>query len=118
MISYEKYAKIRDRKELKDVDVAKRADISPSTLTAWKQGKYEPKTEKLVKIAEVLDMNYSELVGLYDKFSEVDSIPSTQESFDTELLHLYHNATPDAQKSVMTLLKNSQKEPSKLSKEA
>lgn len=128
MINYEKYAELRDSKGLKDSDIAKITNIPQSTFTAWKKGDYMPKADKMEKIAAALDMEYSEFVGPVGKFSSLNPnrpIPmlagmekTPEQRFDDNLLRLYHNATPDAQKSVMTLLENSQKDASKSSKEA
>lgn len=124
MITYEKYTKIRDKKGLKDGDVAKLAGIQPSTFSEWKKGKCTPKYEKMSKIAAALGMEYGAFVGNYGKFARPNLTrrsshkPSEEEQFDAELCRLYHNATSDAQNSVMTLLKNSQKDGSKSSKEA
>jgi transcriptional regulator with XRE-family HTH domain len=128
MINYEKYAELRDSKGLKDSDIAKITNIPQSTFTAWKKGDYMPKADKMEKIAAALDMEYSEFVGPVGKFSSLNKnrpLPmlsgmekTSKQRFNDELLRLYHNATPDAQKSVLTLLKNSQKDASKSSKEA
>ena len=122
MITYEKYEQIRNSKGLKNSDVARIAQIPPSTFTDWKQGKSMPKYEKMSKIAAALDMDYNEFVGPYGKFSalnpnrpdifEGDPEARARAELDSELLRLYHNATPDAQTSVMTLLRNSQREKS------
>lgn len=128
MINYEKYAELRDSKGLKDSDIAKITNIPQSTFTAWKKGDYIPKADKMEKIAAALEMEYSEFVGPVGKFSALNpnrQIPilkgmekTPEQRFDENLLRLYHNATPDAQKSVITLLENSQKDASKSSKEA
>lgn len=128
MIDYEKYAVLRDSKGLKDSDVAKRAGLYQSVFSDWKKKKSAPKLDKMQKIAEALGMEYSEFVGPVGKFSSLNPnrpIPmlagmekTPEQRFDDNLLRLYHNATPDAQKSVMTLLENSQKDASKSSKEA
>lgn len=124
MISYEEYAKIRDSKGMKDSDVSKQAGFFQSVLSDWKYGKSTPKMDKMQKIADVLDVNYFDLVDVPGKFSAYNPNrppfrkPTERELFDERLLELYHNATPDAQKSVMTLLENSQKDASLSSKEA
>lgn len=124
MVTYQHYAKIRDEKGLSDGRVASKANIGRSTFSDWKSGRSEPKGDKLVKIADALGVPYSRLVGNYGKFSRYNpNRPkprelSEEEKFDAELCRLYHNATSDAQNSVMTLLKNSQKDGSKSSKEA
>ena len=128
MITYERYANIRDGKGLKDADVAKLAGIQQSVLSDWKRGKSTPKMDKLVGIADVLEIDYFALVGPVGKFSSYNPnkpvphlygmMPGEISDFDKELIRLYNNATPDAQSAVMTLLKNSQKEDSNSLKEA
>ena len=123
MIDYEKYAVLRDSKGLKDSDVAKRAGLYQSVFSDWKKKKSAPKLDKMQKIAEALGMEYSEFVGPVGKFSALNPNrpelkPSQKDLLNDKLLQLYHNATPDAQKSVMTLLENSQKDASKSLKEA
>ena len=131
MITYEKYAEIRKSKGFKnDADVCRVTGIPQSTFSEWKNGRYTPKYDKMSKIAEAFDMEYSEFVGVYGKFSGLNPdkpvphlygmMPDEEkiDDFDKELLRLYHNATSEAQLAVMTVLKNSQKEPLKSSKEA
>lgn len=117
MITYAEYVHFRDRKGLKDSDVARLAGISPATLSEWKRGGYTPKYEKIAKIEQVLG-----IVSLYteDNYIVMDPMLAAPilDKFDQELLDLYHNATDDAKTSVLTLLKNSQKNDSELSREA
>lgn len=110
MITYEKYVVLRDLKGLKDADVARMAQIQPSTFSEWKKGKCTPKYAKMSKIAAALGMRYNEFVGDFPLASNARK--DDREAFDEELLRLYHNATPDAQTSVLTLLRNSQREKS------
>lgn len=125
MITYEKYASIRDLKHMKDADVAKSAGIPQSTFSDWKKGKSIPKIDKLIKISNALGIGYNELVGAHGLHSSLNpnrpvkiSVEAKYETQAQELVDLFKNATPDAQTSVMTLLKNSQKEGSASSKEA
>lgn len=128
MITYEKYAEIRDSKGFTDGKVAQLCGFGRSTFTDWKSSRSIPKIDKMQKIADLFEMDYFEFVGPVGKFSSLNPnrpIPmlagmekTPEQRFDDNLLRLYHNATPDAQKSVMTLLENSQKDASKSSKEA
>lgn len=127
-VTYENYANIRDSKGLRDSEVSKRAGIPQATFSEWKKGKAVPKMDKMMKIADALEIGYFELVGpvgLFSAYNPNKPVPHLNgmldneiSDFDKRLLKLYHNATPDAQKSVMTLLENSQKDASKSSKEA
>ena len=123
MINYEKYAEIRDSKGFTDGKVAQLCGFGRSTFTDWKTGRSIPKIDKIQKIADLFEMDYFEFVGPVGKFSALNPNrpelkPSQKDLLNDKLLRLYHNATPDAQKSVMTLLENSQKDASKSLKEA
>lgn len=48
---YEIYCKLRDAKGCKDADVVKATGITKSTFSDWKNGRSNPKDEKLKKIA-------------------------------------------------------------------
>ena len=49
---YEIYKELRDKRGLKDSQVAKETGIGQSTFTDWKKGRSAPKQEKLQKIAD------------------------------------------------------------------
>lgn len=49
---YERFAMLLKERGLKMSDVAKGTGIAPGTLSEWKSGKYNLKTEKLAKIAD------------------------------------------------------------------
>ena len=49
---YENLVKLCDLRGIKPGTVARMTGISTATITAWKQGKYTPKQEKLQKIAD------------------------------------------------------------------
>lgn len=65
--SYERYAKIRDSKELTDYKVAKLATLNgTATISNWKNGKYVPKADKMSAIAKVLECNVEDIIGKTD----------------------------------------------------
>ncbi|MEG2013792.1 MAG: helix-turn-helix transcriptional regulator [Anaerovoracaceae bacterium] len=49
---YEKYALLRDRKNITDYRVAKDTGISTATLSNWKNKTYTPKVNKLKILAD------------------------------------------------------------------
>ena len=55
--TYENYAEIRNRMGLRDSDVSKATGISTATLSEWKKGRYQPKIDKLEKIAKFLNVH-------------------------------------------------------------
>lgn len=54
---YENYCAARDAKGYKDADVSRIAGITKSTFVDWKNGRSQPKQEKLEKIADCLDVS-------------------------------------------------------------
>lgn len=72
MITYEKYAEIRDSKGLTDGKIAEKAGFGRSTFTDWKSGRSIPKAEKMMKIADVLEMDYFEFVGQIGIYSSLN----------------------------------------------
>lgn len=58
MTTYERYCMARDSKGLKDANVASGTEIGKSTFSDWKSGRSVPKSDKLHKIAEFLDVSF------------------------------------------------------------
>ena len=55
--SYEKYAKLRDAREMNDYQVSKEVKvISTAYLTNWKMGRNYPKTEKLMVLGKLFNV--------------------------------------------------------------
>jgi DNA-binding XRE family transcriptional regulator len=57
---YGVYARLRDAKGMKDIEVARGSGVEPDTLSAWKTGKSIPKMDKLVKIADFFGVSIEE----------------------------------------------------------
>lgn len=55
-MTYEEYVRLRDLNGLRDIDVARKADIQPSTFSEWKKGKCTPKQPKMSKIEAALGL--------------------------------------------------------------
>lgn len=55
-MKYETYVEYRDKKGLIDHNIARELGIPKSTFSGWKHGAYTPKTDKLIKIAKMLDI--------------------------------------------------------------
>ena len=113
MISYEKYAEIRDKKNLKDSEIARRANIPQSTFSDWKKGKSAPKMEKLQKISEALGEPLSYLVSIGDSELDIEMQKIEQEKANQvdramKLYERYANASPEIQSAVELLLKSVQ----------
>lgn len=72
MITYEKYAEIRDSKGLTDGKIAQLCGFGRSTFTDWKTGRSIPKMDKMQKIADALEMDYFEFVGPIGLYSSLN----------------------------------------------
>lgn len=59
---YEIYQILLDEKGLKNADVARATGISNMTLSDWKRGKSVPKSDKMRKIAEYLNVSVDYLM--------------------------------------------------------
>lgn len=60
--SYEIYCQIRDKLGYKDSAVAAGAGITKSTFSDWKAGRYQPKNDKLQKIADFFGVSLDYLM--------------------------------------------------------
>jgi len=59
---YAIYANLRDQKGVRDAEVAKATGIPYSTLSDWKAGRYTPKVDKLMKLADYFGVKLEELL--------------------------------------------------------
>lgn len=62
-MSYAEYRKLRDDRGMTDSDVAKQTGISRSTFSDWKAGRYEPKQDKLQKLADFFGVPIETFTG-------------------------------------------------------
>ena len=76
---YEIYQRLLDEKGLKNADVARATGISNMTLSDWKRGKSVPKSDKMQKIAEFLNVTEDYLRTGKEMEFTVETIDSTQE---------------------------------------
>lgn len=67
---YAKYLRLRDKLEMTDSSVAKKAGISKSTFSDWRSGRSKPKMQKLEKIANAMGVSVS-------YFSEDAEVPNS-----------------------------------------
>ena len=56
---YEKFKKLCAEKGVTPYVVSKHTGIAQATLTEWKQGKYTPKIDKIMKIAQFFNVDVS-----------------------------------------------------------
>lgn len=60
-------------KNIKQAELARSTKITPSSISDWSKGKYIPKRDKLLAIAEYLDVNPDWLIGSCDNMQNEES---------------------------------------------
>lgn len=76
---YEIYCKLRDAKKLKDSQVALATGITKSTFSDWKNGRSNPKHDKLQKIADYFEVTLEYLTtGKEDAPKETTLTPKDE----------------------------------------
>ena len=63
---YEIYAKLRDARGMTDYQVCQETGIATSAMSGWKNGKFTPKIDKMVKIAKLFGVTIDELLEADD----------------------------------------------------
>lgn len=53
---YQKYEKLRNERGITDYEVFKKTGISTATLSEWKKGTYQPKIDKIKKLADFFEV--------------------------------------------------------------
>ena len=102
---YEVYQRLLDEKGLKNADVARATGISNMTLSDWKRGKSVPKSDKMRKIAEYLNVSVDYLMtGTEKRYSEEDALLDAHISEDVELkeaIKKYYTLDEKARKYIL-----------------
>lgn len=62
---------ILKKKNLSQSDLAKRLNLSPSTISTWKKENTDPPTNKLLEIADYLGVSVNYLLGREDKTPDI-----------------------------------------------
>ncbi len=73
----ERYKMAMELRNMKAVELSRRTGISEPALSQYASGKAEPKKDRAVRIAEVLEVNHSWLIGLNKPMETVDSIKNS-----------------------------------------
>lgn len=100
--TYEIYSKIRDKLGFKDSAVAAGAGITKSTFSDWKAGRYQPKDEKLQKIATFLGISMEYLKTGKEKeggetyYLNKETTKMAQTIFENKELRMLFDAAQDA----------------------
>ena len=106
---YEIYQILLDEKGLKNADVARATGISNMTLSDWKRGKSVPKSDKMRKIAEYLNVSVDYLMtgkdGAFTKeIAETDAKLLFMNKEIKEYALKLNNLPKEKQKIIMDLI--------------
>ena len=96
---YEIFKKLCEQKEVKPNDVAKATGVSAQTFTDWKHGKYEPKHEKLQKIADYFGVSVEYLNTGEERegyYINQETAQAAQEIFENKELRMLFDTAKDA----------------------
>ena len=98
-MGYEIFDELCKKRGVKAAEVARQTGVSTSTISAWKQGQYTPKADKLQKIADYFGVSVEYLAtgesptGYY--YNE-DAMQIAQEIYQNKDLHMLFDMTRDA----------------------
>ena len=73
-------------KNIKQAELARSTKITPSSISDWSKGKYVPKRDKLLAIAEYLSVNPDWLVGDCDNMFVEEHITSSSDEDSDEYI--------------------------------
>lgn len=103
-MSYERFAALCKERNITPSMVAKLTGINPSTISHWKNGRYEPKFEKKKRIAAFFDVP----VEYIDEDKEEDPVIAARKKMNEDekaLADLASKADPEQIKMTITFLK-------------
>ena len=60
---WKRLKKLRERKGLLQKELAKRLGVPATTLNSWETGKAEPRTDRLIKLADFFEVSVDYLLG-------------------------------------------------------
>lgn len=99
---YKIYAMLRDSRGLSDYQVAEELGIARSTLSNWKSGKYNPKADKLKKIADFFNVPLEYLVNGNETLFDIAVKKTRQDKF----VSLFNSLSPKDQDRIMLIMES------------
>ena len=106
---YEHYERARDKKGIKNADVAKATGIPKQLFSDWKKRDSTPKAETLLKIADFLDVSVEYLVSGREPepnnyYLDPEVAQMAQEIHDNEDLRLLFDTTRNVTKEDLQIV--------------
>lgn len=102
---YKRYLELRDLAGVKDAEVARAIGIAQSTFTDWKNGRSQPKNEKLKKIADFFGVSLNYFTESEQEHTPTQNALSADEQ---ELLSLFRSLSPMGQIAALNTLRGFQ----------
>ena len=93
-----------EKREMKQNDLCKLADVPKSSLSLYLSGAYEPKQDRLTQMATVLKVSEAWLMG-YDVPMEREESPSVElTEGEKQLLELFRKVPENQQQMVLQMI--------------
>lgn len=103
---------LRDEAGLSQGDIAEKFSVAQNTVSSWENGKRDPDTDTVKKIAAFFDVSIDYLLGV----SDIKKAPSEEDAGlsaeEAELLELFRSASPALQDAALRVLETDQKKES------
>lgn len=109
--AYENYCIVRDKMGYTDYKVAKETGIGTATMSNWKNGKYIPKSDKIQKIAALLNTTEKFIIDGEDDVSNSyyineETAQVAQEIFENKELRALFDVQRDMEADDLKALHN------------
>ena len=95
---------IMDIRNWKAIDLAKRTNLSEATVSQYRSGYAKPKDDKLIMIANALDVNPVWLMGLNVPM-ELNPVKGDLTYEEKELIRMFRNISDDQKVMIMGALR-------------
>lgn len=124
MFNYNKFKNLRKRMGWLQADVANKLGVSPSTIGMYEQGRSQPDTEMLTKIANLFGVTTDYLLDHDDTSTSLNNatedkelnkkiLQMAQDEFDRTLFKKYGDLSEEKKKLVMAVINGIIEEASK-----
>lgn len=124
MFNYNKFKNLRKRMGWLQADVANKLGVSPSTVGMYEQGRSQPDTEMLTKIANLFGVTTDYLLDHDDTSTSLSNatedkelnkkiLQMAQDEFDRTLFKKYGDLSEEKKKLVMAIINGIIEEASK-----
>lgn len=97
---------LRTENGLSQRDIARELHISQATYHNWETGKTQPSIEQLTVIASFFGVSVDYLINNSDDLGVIKYSDRFLKSDEIELLQLYNELSPAAQKNILDFMKN------------